>query len=353
MRDVLSVRGKMTKTYPMAVVKTPGRVEFEQRRLPDLSGDQVLIKTKAVAICGSDVHTFKGKHPFAPLPAALGHELSGEIARIGQNVDRLKVGDRVVLEPVIACGQCEFCQKGTYNLCTSISFYHRQGQGAFTPYFAADQNRTYKLPDNLTFEEGALVEPLAVAIHAVKKAGITLGDRVAVFGSGAIGLMILMLARLQGSIVYVVDIQNSRLQKARSLGAAEAFNNSDLTAVDQIMRRTAGLGVDISFEAVGLQTTFIQALQVLKKGGRAVLAGLNAKPEITIPSNIFVQKEISLCGTQGYCHDFQTALQLLENADVNLSNFITHRLPFRSLQEGFDLLTQPQCDAVKVVIVFD
>jgi len=353
MHDVFTVRGKMTKTYPMAVVKTPGKVEFEQRPLPGLSGDQVLIKTKAVSICGSDVHTFKGKHPFAPLPAALGHELSGEIDRIGQNVDRLSVGDRVVLEPVITCGRCEFCRKGAYNLCTSISFYHRQGKGAFTPYFIADQNRTHKLPDNITFEEGALVEPMAVAIHAVKKADIRLGDRIAVFGAGAIGLMILTLARLQGSVVYVVDVQNPRLQKAKSLGAAEAFNNSDLTAVDQIMSHTAGSGVDISFEAVGLQATFIQALQVLKKGGRAVLAGLNAKPEITIPSNIFVQKEISLFGTQGYCHDFQTALQLIENADVNLSNFITHRLPFPSLQEGFDLLTQPECDAVKVVIVFD
>ena len=344
----------MSQTYPMAVVKTPGKVEFENRSVPEPIAGQVLIKTKAVSICGSDVHTFNGKHPFAPLPAALGHELSGKIIRIGDHVNRLKSGDRVVLEPVISCGHCDFCQKGDYNLCVDISFHHRQGQGAFIPYFVAEENRVFKLPDNTTFEEGALVEPLAVAVHAVKKAGIILGDRVAVFGAGAIGLMILVLARLQGAVaVYAVDVQSSRLEKAGDFGAAGVFNNAGGTAVEEIVHCTEGLGVDVSFEAVGCQATLVQALQVLKKGGHAVVAGLNSQPDAIIPSNIFVQKEISLSGTQGYCRDFQTALSLLENGDVDLSRFVTHTLPFDSLQEGFDLLTQPDNDALKVVIVFD
>ena len=337
----------------MAMVKTPGKVEFEDRPVSEPDAGQVLIKTKAVSICGSDVHTFKGKHPFAPLPAALGHELSGEIIRIGDHVDRLKIGDRVVLEPVITCGHCDFCQKGDYNLCVNISFHHRRGQGAFIPYFVAEENRVFKLPDNITFEEGALVEPLAVAVHAVKKAGIHLGDRVAVFGAGAIGLMILVLARLQGAAVYAADVQRSRLEKAEDFGASGVFNNSGGTAVEEIIRCAGGLGVDVSFEAVGLQATLVQALQVLKKRGRAIVAGLNSQPEVTIPSNIFVQKEISLSGTQGYCRDFQTALGLLENGDVDLSRFVTHTLPVDSLQEGFEMLTRADNDALKVVIVFD
>ncbi len=315
----------MNEVYPMAIVKTPGKVEFEDRPVPAISAGQVLIKTRAVSICGSDIHTFKGKHPFAPLPAALGHELTGEIAAVGDKVNFLRTGDRVVLEPVITCGHCEFCLKGVYNLCTNVSFHHRQGQGAFTPYFVADQQRVFKLPANITFEEGALVEPLAVAVHAVKKAGIVMGDRVAVIGAGAIGLMILVLSRLQGAAgIFAVDTQDFRLKMAQDLGALAAFNNSDGKAVEKILDRTAGLGVEVSFEAVGIQLTFVQALQVLKKGGHAVLAGLNAKPEVTLPANIFVQKEISLSGTQGYCHDFQTALALLENGAVDLSPFITH-----------------------------
>ena len=343
----------MNEVYPMAMVKTPGKVEFEDRPVPELTAGQVLIKTRAVSICGSDVHTFKGKHPFAPLPAALGHELSGEIAGVGEEVNRLQIGDRVVLEPMITCGHCEFCLKGVYNLCTNVSYYHRMGQGAFTPYFVADQQRVFKLPANVTFEEGALVEPLAVAVHAVKKAGIKMGEHVAIFGVGAIGLMILVLSRLQGAAgVFAVDVHEFRIEKARSLGAAGAFSNADGEALAQIIDRTGGFGVEVSFEAVGIQQTFVQALQVLKKGGHAVVAGLNAEPEVTLPANIFVQKEISLSGTQGYCHDFQTALALLENGAVDLSPFITHTLPSDAIQEGFDLLTTPGNEAVKVVIVY-
>ena len=344
----------MNKVYPMAMVNTPGKVEFEDRPVPALTACKVLIKTRAVSICGSDLHTFKGKHPFAPLPAALGHELAGEIAAVGDQVSCLQVGDRVVLEPVITCGHCEFCLKGVYNLCTSVSFYHRQGQGAFTPFFVADQQRVYKLPDNVTFEEGALVEPLAVAVHAVKKAGIRMGDTVAVIGAGAVGLMILALSRLQGATgIFAVDTQDYRLKLAQELGALAAFNNIDGKAVEKILERTSGLGVEVSFEAVGIQLTFVQALQMLKKGGHAVLAGLNAKPEVTLPANIFVQKEISLSGTQGYCHDFQTALALLESGAVDLSPFITHTLSHDALQEGFDLLTSAEHEAVKVVVVYN
>ncbi len=344
----------MSKTFPMAVVKTPGKVEYENRSVPEPIAGQVLIKTKAVSICGSDVHTFHGKHPFAPLPAALGHELSGEIVGIGDNVNQCKIGDRVVLEPVITCGHCNFCQAGDYNLCVNISFHHRQGQGAFIPYFVAEQNRVFKLPENITFEEGALVEPLAVAVHAVKRAGIKLGDRVAILGAGAIGLMILVLTRYRGAAaVYAVDVKNSRLEKAKGFGATGIFNNADGRSVEEIFNCTQRLGVDVSFEAVGLQATLVQALQVLKKGGHAVVAGLNSQPEVTLPSNIFVQKEISLSGTQGYCRDFQTALSLLENGDVELSRFISHTLPFDSIQEGFEMLAQPDNDALKVVIVFD
>ena len=344
----------MSKTYPMAMVRTAGRIEYEERPLASPGAGQVLIQTRAVSICGSDIHTFKGKHPFALLPAALGHELSGEIVEVGDGVTSLNKGDRVVLEPVIACGKCEFCRRGTYNLCTNVSYTHRQGQGAFAPFFTADQNQIHRLPPSVSFEAGALVEPLAVAVHAVKKSGIVLGESVAVFGAGAIGLMILALARLSGAGgVFVADVQADRLRKARELGAVDVFDNSGPGAVAEIVRQAGGLGVDAAFEAVGLQATLVQALQVLKKGGRAVVVGLNSQPEVAIPANIFVQKEISLTGTQGYCWDFQTVLKLLESGDIDAARFISHRLPFNRLQEGFEMLTQPGSETVKVVIVFD
>ncbi len=338
----------------MAVVNTPGKIEFQERSITGPSHDQVLIKTKAVSICGSDLHTFKGKHPFAQLPAAPGHELSGEVIEVGDGVGRIKVGDRVALEPVITCGQCAFCEKGTYNLCTNISFHHREGQGAFAPFFIANEKWLHNLPENISFEEGSLLEPLAVAVHAVRKSEIALGDTIAIFGTGAIGLMILVLAKLSGaSDIITVDVQDFRLMTAREMGTSLALNNRGDRTVDDIIRRVDGLGVDVAFEAVGIQTTFAQSLQVLRKGGHAILVGLNPEPEVILPSNIFVQKEISLSGSQGYCWDFQTALKLVETGSIDLSRFISHRVPFDSLQEGFEILTRPQNQAIKVVVVFD
>lgn len=344
----------MKRAYPMAMVRTPGKILFQDRQVPDLAEGQVLIKSKAVSICGSDVHTFHGKHPFAPLPAALGHELAGRIEEIGPGVTKFEPNDRVVLEPIIICGECSFCQRGDYHLCMNVSFHHRQGQAALTPYFVADQDWVHKLPHKISFEEGALVEPLAVAVHAAKKAGIALGQSVAIFGAGSIGLLLLLLAKKCGAgDAFSVDIQGFRLQRALELGATGAFNNLEGDSVASILLRTEGLGVDVAFEAVGVARTLNQALMSLKKGGTAVIVGLFAEQEVTIPPNTFVAKEISLRGSQGYCWDFHTALQMMEDRDIDVKPLITHKLPFESLQQGFDILDDPAAGAIKVVITFD
>ena len=335
----------------MAIVSAPGKVEFQEKRLPGLSSREVLIGVKASSICGSDLHIFKGKHPSAPLPVAIGHELSGEVLKIGNEVSSLREGDRVVVEPVITCGQCYFCQRGEYNLCTQISFQYRKGQGGFAPYFIAEEDRVHKLPDGVSFEEGALIEPLSVALHAFKKGNLQLGHTTAIFGAGPIGLLILLLKRLSGgSEVFVVDVQEYRLKKAMEFGASDVLDNSKGDAVQKIFEKTSQLGVDRSFEAVGLQSTLIQSLNVLKKGGTCILVGIFEVQDVMIPANLFVQKEMSLIGSQGYCWDFQTALALVQKGMVPLKEMITHLLPLSSLQEGFELLIDSKSNTVKVVI---
>jgi 2-desacetyl-2-hydroxyethyl bacteriochlorophyllide A dehydrogenase len=344
----------MAQTIPMAMVHEPGKVVFEERPMPEPGPGQVLIKTKAVSICGSDLHSFHGKHPFAPLPAALGHELAGEVVKLGPGVDRVRVGDKVVLEPVIICNSCEYCARGDYHLCANISFHHRQGQGAFTPYFAADQAWVHRLHDKVSYPEGALVEPLSVAIHAMNRAGLKMGQSVAVFGAGAIGQLLVMLARSTGAgEVFAVDLQDFRLDMALKLGASRVFNNRREDSVKEITRACHGQGVDLAFEAVGLKVTLNQALASLKKGGGAVMVGLMAQPEVSIPSNLLVAKEATLKGSQGYCRDFQTALKFLENNTLNLKPLITHELPPERLQEGFEILSDPQAQATKVVIIYE
>ena len=344
----------MTQTYPMAIVSAPGKVEFQERKLPELLPNEVLIGVKASSICGSDLHIFKGKHPSAPLPVAIGHELSGEVLRFGNEVSRLREGDRVVVEPVITCGRCYFCQKGEYNLCSQISFQYRKGQGAFAPYFIAKENWVHTLPDGVSYEEGALIEPLSVSHHAFKKGNLQPGHTVAIFGAGAIGLMLLLLTRRSGAgEVFMVDVQDHRLRKARALGASYLLNNSEGEAAPRILEKTSDFGVDRAFEAVGLESTLVQSLKVLKKGGSSVVVGIFEEQEVKIPVNLFIQKEISLMGSQGYCWDFQSALKLLEKGEIHLGEMITHVLPLSSLQKGFELLMDPKSEAIKVVITLD
>jgi 2-desacetyl-2-hydroxyethyl bacteriochlorophyllide A dehydrogenase len=337
--------------YPMALITQPGKIEFEQRQIPVLQADEVLIRVRFAAICGSDLHLFKGKHPSAALPSAVGHELSGEVVEVGRSVEAISVGDLVTVEPVIACGSCYFCQRGKYHLCQDISFHYRRGQGAFGEYFVAPARHTFKLPANVSLEEGALVEPLSVALHAVNKSGLSLGASCAVFGAGAIGLLTCTLAsRITQSLTFSIDIDRFRLQKALEMGASVSINSREEDPVERILHDTAGLGADFSFEAVGIAETLAQSLRSLRKGGLATLIGIFEEDLPPVPINLFIQKEISLSGSQGYNWDFQRALRILETNTLNLKTLITHRFPLAELQDAFALLLSRENQAVKVII---
>ncbi len=341
------------KTFPMAYITAPGKIEFRETELREPGSDEVMIQVQSAAICGSDLHLFKGKHPSVQLPSAVGHELSGSVIKTGTAVTRFREGDRVTVEPVIACGHCEFCLRGQYHLCSNISFQYRKGQGAFAPYFYAPEKRTYLLPDSLSYEEGALIEPLSVALHAVKKSGIRLGDSVAVFGAGAIGLLVCSLVKhAGGSNVYCVDVSDFRLQKSLEMGATRSINNLSENALDVIREDTRGMGVDLAFEAVGREQTLAQALESVRKGGSVTLLGIFEDSDIRVPVHLFIQREIGLVGSQGYAWDFDDAITLAHNGLVPLKNMVTHRFPLSELQKGFDLLLTPGNTAVKVETQF-
>jgi 2-desacetyl-2-hydroxyethyl bacteriochlorophyllide A dehydrogenase len=338
----------------MAVIAAPGKVDFRERTLAELGPQDVLIKVRASAICGSDMHIFKGRHPFAPLPVAVGHEIAGEVIETGLKVSRIAPGDRVAVEPVIVCGECHFCLRGEYHRCMNISFQYRQGQGGFTPYFIAAERWVHRLPASLSYAEGALLEPLSVAVHAVGRAGIHPGDTSAIFGDGAIGLfMLLVIKHTGGGETFVVGILPHRLRQAKKMGASAAINSLEEDALERIRDYTSGMGADLAFEAVGIEATLVQTLESLRKGGKAVLVGIFEKPQVSIPANLFIQKEISLTGSQGYCWDFQTAIKLIEQQGLQFSSMITHTLPLEALQEGFDLLMDPVNRAIKVVVTID
>lgn len=341
----------MSTTRPMAFVIEPGKIEIQETPVPSLDELDVLIKVKATTLCGSDLHIFKGKHPAVSLPVPVGHEIAGEVAEVGSKVSKVKPGDRVTVEPVITCGHCYYCEKGNYHLCANISFQYRQGQGGLTTDFVAPERWVHQLPENIPYLQGALIEPLSVAVHAVGLAQPEMGASAAIFGAGAIGLLILqVLKAVGGGDVFATDISDARLYTALELGASGVFNSAKIDSVEQVLKRTGGLGVQCAFEAVGLESTLIQSLQSLQKGGQAILVGLFEVESARIPANLFVQKEISLTGSQGYHWDFQRAIKLAKLGNITLEKMITHRFPFDKIQEAFETYANPDCNAIKVVI---
>lgn len=341
----------MSRSRPMAYVTQPEKIEFRERPIPPLGELDVLIKVRATALCGSDLHIYKGKHPAVSLPVPVGHEIAGEVAEVGAGVTKIKPSDRVTVEPVIICGKCHYCQRGDYHLCANISFQYRQGQGGLTTDFVAPERWVHLLPEGISYLAGALIEPLAVAVHAVRLANLTSAESVAIFGAGAIGLLILKVVRAVGAgKVFITDIRDSRLDTALEFGATGAFNSSKIDVVEQILLQTDGLGVRRSFEAVGLEATLTQGLQSLQKGGQAVLVGLFEAESARIPANLFVQKEISLTGSQGYHWDFQRAIELVQRGNIDLDKMITHQFQLDQTQKAFETLSDEDQNAIKVVI---
>ena len=285
---------------------------------------------------------------------AIGHEISGEVIEVGPSVSRVSLGDRVAVEPVIVCEKCYFCLRGEYHLCQNIRYQYSAGQGGFTPYFVVSENWVHPLPDFVSFEEGALLEPLAVAVHAVRKAQPDLGNSSAIFGAGGIGLFLLQVVKAAGcGPVFVIDLLEHRLETALALGAAFVIDARREDPVEKILKKTGGLGVDRSFEAVGLEKTLRQSAESLKKGGICVLVGLFEDPlKVNFPVNLFVQREIQVRGCRGYCRDFQVALELVKNSKVQLKPLISHRLPPSDIGRAFEILLDPKCVANKIVVQF-
>jgi threonine dehydrogenase-like Zn-dependent dehydrogenase len=333
----------------MALVRKPGAAELVERDVPDVRETGVLIAVKASSICGGDLHIYKGKHPSAPLPMALGHELAGVVIGVGPKVSLAAVGDRVTVEPVIACGLCPPCRRGEYGYCDNLSFHYRQGQGAFADYFVADQRYVYKLPDRLSFDAGALVEPLAVAVHAVKRAGIRVGDKVAVIGAGPIGLLVTAVCKAAGAQEIIVgDIADGRLEIASDMGATRTHNSRTESLVDVVRRETGGRGIGRSFECVGLEATFVESMRCLCKGGIATIVGIFEQPVIRIPATLFVSQEVTVQGSQGYCWDFETALGLTESID--LGRLVSHVFALADIDKALKTALNPFDAPVKVVL---
>ncbi|MBW6411418.1 NAD(P)-dependent alcohol dehydrogenase [Clostridium weizhouense] len=345
------MEGKMK----VAVMTGIGQMKFEEREIPKAKDNEVLVKLEYVGICGSDLHYYEtgaiGDYVVKP-PFVLGHEPGGIVIEIGKNVKDLKVGDRVALEPGKTCGHCEFCKTGRYNLCPDVEFFATPPiDGVFQEYVAHDASLCFKLPDNVSTMEGALIEPLAVGFHAAMQGNAKSGQIAVVMGAGCIGLVTMMALKAMGiSKVYVVDIMEKRLQKASELGAHAIINGSKKDTVEEIMKLTNGKGCDLVIETAGTQTTTIQAMHMTKKDATIVLVGYSKTGEMTLPMSLALDKELTFKTVFRYRHIYPMAIDAVAAGKVNLKGIVTNIFTLDEAQKAMDYSVNNKADIVKAVI---
>jgi len=313
---------------------------------------QVRLRVKFCGICGSDLHAYFNKHPFIKLPGVPGHECSAVIEKLGPGVVNLKDEQRVTLIPQLACGECYNCRNGRYNICERLRVIGAQADGAMSELFNVESKLVVPLPDEISLEEAALVEPLAVAVRAVKAAGSLLGKNVVVLGSGPVGLFIIQVAKVAGaSTVLATDIFDSRLKLAKELGADHVVNSRRVELTKEKLRSFfLGERVGVVFEAVGVESTIRQAINIVGKGGLIVVVGVFGE-ETRVNMGLVQDREITVKGSLMYLHeDFYDALSLIIRGSVKAKPLITHTFNMDQVEEAFNTAAISKENAIKVLL---
>jgi L-iditol 2-dehydrogenase len=339
-----------------AFLEGPKRVELKQVPVPEPKENQILVRIRAVGVCGSDVHYYQHGRmgPFAPTePLVLGHESAGEVVACGSSVQGFAAGDRVALEPGIPCGSCEPCKRGRYNLCPSVYFMGSapNQHGAFREYVAWDPRMAYRLPDAVGFEEGALLEPLAAASYAVRLGGVAPGQSVAVFGCGPIGLLIARMARISGAAqVFVSDVDPARLEKAHAFGATLTVDARSADFPADVRAATGGEGADVVFEAAGAPVSHQKSLETAARGGTVVFVGWLANGDLSLDLHAIGTRELTVRGMFRYRNVYPESIRLLSSGQVDLKALITGRYPLSRVVDALQEALARKPGTLKIMI---
>jgi len=334
----------------------PGEpLKIEDVPIPKIDNDEVLVEMRACGICATDAHTaVHGMVPVSYSPIVLGHEPSGIIAEVGSAVKGWNVGDRVISFGAATCGTCSYCRRGMDSLCLSSQVMGMHRDGAFAEYFAIPGRSLVALPETAPFDQGAvLADAVATPFHAITKKGkLMAGETVAVFGCGGLGFHALQLAKLCGaSKVIAVDISEQVLKRAKKIGADETINATEGKPARRIKELTGGKGVDLSLEFVGINKTIDQAVKSLRRGGRAVVAGIGAENIEIVPPFVFTWSEYQLIGSFGSdLADIQKLAALLTSNRLDLSGSITAKIPLNQVNQGILDLDNKVGNPVRIVV---
>jgi L-iditol 2-dehydrogenase len=337
------------------VLKEYKKFSFEEVPDPQVQPQEVLVAVKACGICGSDVHGMDGSTGRRRPPIIMGHEASGVITDTGKNVSGWKTGDRVTFDSTIYCGECDYCREGMINLCDrrrvlGVSCEDYRQNGAFAEFVAVPPRILYRLPEGLSFEHAAMVEPFAIALHAIRRSPPALNDNVVVVGAGMIGLALVQGLRHTGcGKLIVLDVANERLSMAKKLGSTHTINSGVENALPLIQELTSGRGADVSFEAVGMTVTVDLALRCLRKGGAVTLVG-NVAPKVEFPLQVAVTRELAIHGSCASRGEYPACLDMLARGDLNAEPLISAAAPLEQGADWFDRLYRKEPGLLKVVL---
>jgi L-iditol 2-dehydrogenase len=330
----------------------PGKIEIVEAPKPKIErDDQVMLRMKRIGVCGSDIHVYHGSHPYTKYPIVQGHEVSGVVEEVGSRVRHLKPGDKATIMPQIVCGECYYCKRGMYHICESLKVRGFQANGAAQDHYVMEADMVLRLPDEMSLDAGAMIEPVSVAVHAVKRLESVDGGKILVLGAGTIGNLTAQVTKALGAAsVMITDISDYKLEKARACGVDCVVNTAREDLGAALARQFGPERADAVFECVGSQTTIDQAIQFARKASTIVLVGVYGKKP-TVDLSLAGDRELRLLGSLMYRRpDFETAIHLISEGKLKLEPMITHRFAFPDFLKAYETIEEAKGNSLKVMI---
>ena len=342
-----------------AILVTPKHFEIQECPMPEPKDNEILMKVEYVGMCGSDIHGFEFG-PFIPpkdpnQKIGLGHEVAGEVVKVGAKVTKFKPGDKVLIEPGVPDDSCEYCREGRYNICPAVDFMATQPnyKGALCQYMTHQEEWTYHVPEGMTTMEAALVEPAAVGMHAAILGEARLGKSIVILGAGTIGLMVLQACLSLGATdITVVDVMQKRLDLALKLGAKRVINGKEQNTVEVLRSEElyGDHGVELVFECAGAVFTAQQAVEIVSRGGKIMMVGTQSNP---VPINFLkINREVTIQTSFRYCNNYPQTIEAIATGKFNVKDMVTHVYDYKDVQKAFEEAIDPvkKCDMIKGVV---
>ena len=345
---------QLPTSMKVAALTKKTEVNIENHPVPNLEDDEVMVKIEAVGICGSDVHYFEHGHigdRYVNYPHIQGHECAGVVVDVGDKVKRFTIGERVAVEPGVACMSCDWCKKGKYNLCPDIHFLSTPPvKGAFVQYLSHREEFIYPIPNSLSFEVATLAEPLSVGIHALRRGNIKPGAITLITGMGPVGLLTVIAAKYYGAEnIIVTDMESKRLSVAKQLGATKTVNVGETDLKHVVNQFTNNKGVDMIIETSGNEKAIRDNIQLINRGGSLVQVGFPIK-EVPIDMTYMLQHEIDLYAVYRYVNTYPDAIKILNNMRQEITQMITDYFSMNDIQEAMDKAHLDKENSIKVMV---